>query len=237
MTETDHISLAFTKIGGIFVIPPENIATKLDGIKAFVFDWDGVFNNGTKDQDGTSLFSEVDSMGTNLLRFSGYMTHRRIPCVAVISGERNSASFSWTRRECFSACYYKIANKTDALNHFCEHFNLKPGEIAFVFDDVLDLSFAEMAGLRIFVQRKANPLFNQFVIKNKIADYVTGSESGNFAVREACELMIGLKGVFEQVITERMAYSDLYREYITTRNEVTTKYFTFENGNTIELNP
>jgi 3-deoxy-D-manno-octulosonate 8-phosphate phosphatase (KDO 8-P phosphatase) len=237
MNQLEQIEKVFANIGGEFILPPENIASKLKDIKAFVFDWDGVFNNGTKDQNGTSIFSEVDSMGTNLLRFSNFLTHSQMPYTAVISGEHNSAAFSFTKRECFNACYYKMANKIDALNHFCKQFNLAPEEIAFLFDDVLDLSIAGKAGIRIFVKRKANPLFNQYVVKDKFADYITSAESGNFAVREACELMMGLKGVYDRVITERLEYSGSYNDYMIRRREINTRYFTHFEGNITEQKP
>lgn len=237
MAMPEDIESVFTKIGGQFILPPEFISAKLQNVKAFVFDWDGVFNDGTKDQNGTSSFSEVDSMGTNLLRFSSYLTHGEMPIAVVISGERNSAAFSLTKRECFDACYYKAINKISALDHFCGQFNLKPEEIAFVFDDVLDLSVAEKIGVRILIQRKANPLFNQFVIQHKLADYVTGAESGKFAVREACELMMGLKGLYDKVIAERMIFDGLYLQYLTQRKEIITRYFTSESQTIIEQNP
>lgn len=54
---------------GEFVINSTALRQKFRTIKAFVFDWDGVFNNGQKNIDGHSTFSEVDSMGVNLIRF------------------------------------------------------------------------------------------------------------------------------------------------------------------------
>ena len=62
----DKIVLAFEGASGI---SPD----RLDKIKAFVFDWDGVFNNGAKDSEGASPFNEVDAMGTNLLRFNHHL--------------------------------------------------------------------------------------------------------------------------------------------------------------------
>ena len=38
----------FEKAGGIFCTPAVSILQKLQTVKAFVFDWDGVFNDGTK---------------------------------------------------------------------------------------------------------------------------------------------------------------------------------------------
>ncbi len=58
----------FTAAGGSFVTPVEELIQKLDECRAVVFDWDGVFNAGRKGQASSSGFSEVDSMGTNMLR-------------------------------------------------------------------------------------------------------------------------------------------------------------------------
>lgn len=237
MDRPEQIEKVFTSIGGMFVTQAKNIATKLKGIKAFAFDWDGVFNDGIKDENGTSAFTEIDSMGTNLVRFSNYLSQGRMPHSVIISGERNSAAFSFSRREHFDACYYKVFNKLDTLHHLYKHFNITPDEIAYVFDDVHDFPLAESVGLRIFVRRRTNPLLNQFVVKNKLTDYVTGAESGRFAVREACELMMGLNGTHDRVITERMKFSRLYQDYFTRRSKINTQYFTYSEENIIEQNP
>src|SRR5580704_1165232 len=86
------------------------LAEKLAGVKAIVFDWDGVFNNGVKDENGSSSFSEVDAMGTNLFRFNHYMRTGKVPITAIISGESNKSSETLAKREHFDAVYYKTAN-------------------------------------------------------------------------------------------------------------------------------
>ena len=142
----------FTDIGGEFRIPYDAFQSKLKGIRAFIFDWDGVFNDGVKDHLGSSNFNEVDAMGTNLLRFSRWLDRGELPIVAVMSGERNTLSFQLTTREHFHQGYFRVKNKMQAFRHFASLHNLNPKEIAFVFDDVLDLALAEEAGLRIMVQ-------------------------------------------------------------------------------------
>lgn len=222
----DQIQHAFISIGGKFATSPEALAKKLQGIKAFIFDWDGVFNNGQKSADGSSNFSEVDSMATNLLRFSYFLNHGKLPLTAVISGEKNETAFYFCRRECFDYSFFKTPHKTDALKFICEKENLKPSEIAYFFDDVLDLSVAEVCGLRMLVHRKANPLFTDYCVRHQLADYITASEGGHYAVREACELLTGLNGNFDQVIQARTRYADNYKNYITQRRLVNTQFFT-----------
>jgi len=233
----ERIEKIFTGIGGTFLVDPKTISAKLNAISAFLFDWDGVFNNGEKNETGSSNFSEVDSMGTNMLRFSYWLQHHKLPFTAIISGERNKASFTFSSREHFTSCYYKVMHKVEALDHFCKEHHLKHDEVAYVFDDVLDISIARSCGLRILVNRKNSPLFTEYIKTYNFADYITGAGSGEFAVRETCELMMGLNGMHDEAISRRSANADVYREYIEARNQVKTLFFTRPADSIIEQNP
>lgn len=230
-----HLTQIFTQVGGDFILPEVSLIEKMKNIKAFVFDWDGVFTDGGKDYQLNSKFNEVDSMGTNLLRFSYYLNHKELPITAIISGEKNSSAFTFVERERFHSSYSKFSNKIDAANHLCSAHNIHISEIAYVFDDVLDLGLAEVCGLRIFIPRTSNPLFNEYVLKHHLADYETGNTSGQGAVREACELMIGLNGNYETVITERKNFSEVYTSYLNLRRATTPIYYTTANGVVVEV--
>ena len=145
------------------------------------------------------------------------------------------AAFTFIDRERFHGSYSKFANKLEATKHLCETHCIEPNQICFVFDDVLDLSLAEVAGFRIFIPRKANPLFNEYVIKHQLADYVTGASSGESAVREACELLMGLNGNYNEVITERKNFSETYSSYLTLRKATTPVYYTMQDGAVVEV--
>ncbi|MDO9000117.1 MAG: phosphatase [Bacteroidota bacterium] len=221
-----EIENLYSDLGGKFISPINDIKSKLSHIKAFVFDWDGVFNNGQKGNGGSSDFSEVDSMGTNLLRYSHFLKHGKLPLTAIISGEKNETAFYFCQRECFNYSFFKVAAKLNALNSICENENIQPNEIAYFFDDVLDLSIAEVCGVRILVNQKANPLFINYCVKNNLVDYLTASQGGQFAVREATELLIALNGNYDEVITNRKNSTDDYLSYIEKRKVVKTKFFT-----------
>jgi 3-deoxy-D-manno-octulosonate 8-phosphate phosphatase (KDO 8-P phosphatase) len=230
-----HLTQVFTEVGGEFIFPEATLIEKIKHIKAFVFDWDGVFTDGSKDHLLQSHFNEVDSMGTNLLRFSYYLNHKELPITAIISGEKNSAAFTFVDRERFHSSYSKFANKIDAAKHLCEAYHIELHQIAYVFDDVLDLSLADVCGLRIFIPRKANPLFNEFVLKHHLTDYTTGAPSGQCAVREASELMIGLNGNYDFVISERANFSSNYKSYLESRKATTPVYYTSQDGEVVEV--
>lgn len=220
----------YTEIGGEFLTELTKIENKLSKIKAFIFDWDGVFNNTVKNESGSSNFNEADSMGTNLLRFSHYVNKQQTPLTAIISGEKNTQSFFFTKREHFNSCYFKISNKIEALTHFCADQNIKPEEVCYFFDDVLDLSIAQVCGLRMMMNRSAGVLFKQYVRENKLADYITANDGGHYGVREACELLMGIRGNFNECIKMRTDYTENYKTYLSLRNKPETNYYTSIDG-------
>lgn len=224
-----NIELLFSDLGGQFCTPIAQMSKRLASIKAFVYDWDGVFNNAVKNENKSSNFNEADSMGTNMLRFSHYLKTQKLPKTAIISGEKNAFAFYFSEREHFDACYYKVPNKIIALDHFCAQHNLKREEVCYTYDDVLDLSIAAVCGLRIMINRKANPLFKNYLIKNQLADYITAAESGNFAVREAAELLMGLNQNFDACMDERKDFTAVYRKYLAERQAQETHFFNIEN--------
>jgi 3-deoxy-D-manno-octulosonate 8-phosphate phosphatase (KDO 8-P phosphatase) len=230
----EHIKSYFK---GKFLTEPKELQQKLFKAKAFVFDWDGVFNNGLKYGRGSSPFSEVDSMGINMLRFNHYLRTAHAPITIIISGERNRSSFAFARRENLNAVYYNVKNKSEALSHLCATNNISASEVAFFFDDVLDLAMAEMCGLRIAVGRTANPLFLNLVESVKAADYITLNDGNNNALREAAELLMGLSERYDETITERARYSEVYQAYLQKRNMAAPVFYTSIESNIIEYLP
>lgn len=145
-----------------------------------------------------------------------------------MSGERNVLSFQLGKRERFHALYFRVKNKLLAFEHFLAAHQLKAEEVAFVFDDVLDLGLSEVCGLRLMVNRKGNPLFTKYVIKNNLADYLTAQPGGQFAVREICELLIGLSGDYDTTILHRACFSTEYAKYFNDRQRMETVSFTWD---------
>lgn len=227
----EHTEKAYGQIDGRFINTASEIRSRLSGIKAFVFDWDGVFNNGMKTGATGSGFSEVDSMGVNLLRFSYYLRHGKLPVTLIISGESNDTAFYYSRREGFTYSFYKVAHKIRALEFLCEKEGIRPSEVAYFFDDVLDIPIAEICGLRMQVNQGVNPLFTNYCIDNNLVDYLTSAPGGAFAVREATELLIGLNENYAEVIRARTSNSQEYQDYISLRRRVVPEFFTLrENG-------
>lgn len=216
----EEVKSAFTSIGGRFILPAETIKSKLADIKAFVFDWDGVFNSGFKSEAAPSLFSETDSAGLNLLRYSYYRTNKLLPLSTIITGEENPAALHFAKRENFNHVFMKVVNKIDAINHLCKRNNISPGQIACVFDDVNDLSMARACGLRFMINKSSNPAFQSAAIKNNLCDYITGTQQPDYPLREVCELIMSFTNTFEESLLSRLNLDDTYKKFLEQKKSV-----------------
>ena len=218
---TTSIQKTFTSIGGEFLLPIKEISEKLKNIKLFVFDWDGVFNAGIKAEGFTGYFSEPDSMGINLLRFSAFLIHKEeMLKIGIITGMNNHSAQFFAEREHLDFIKKGAKNKITALNEIINKYNIEISQVAFIFDDVLDISIAKECGLRFLVRRNANPLFLKYAKENKYYDYLTANQGNENAIREITELLMGLYGNFNQVMKNRIDFSEKYQKYWNKRNSI-----------------
>ena len=225
MTFTD-IENTFKSVGGEFVSSPILISKKLKKIKALVFDWDGVWHSGRKSGNGQSSFSEVDSMGLNMLRFGYYLQNGQIPLTLIITGENNHTAFDFAEREHLDGVFYKAKNKAESLDFLLEKWKLKEEEVLFAYDDILDLGMASRCGMGYFVNNSGNPLLQKYVAQKKLCDYKTGASGNSNAVRELSELSLGLLGQFEATLTKRMHFHADYAAFWESRNKLKTSFYT-----------
>lgn len=229
MTVTE-IQELFESNGGKFISSPRVIQEKLKNIKAYIFDWDGVFNTGTKGESKSSNYSEVDAMGTNMLRLGYWLDNGgELPIVSIITGERNKMAEYLAERENFHLIYFKFKNKEIALNHLLETYNLEAHQVAFFFDDILDFSIVPKCGLRFMISRAGSPLLNKYAIENKFVDYMSGQPGGSFAVREVIELILGLNNQYNKALDSRIKFGSEYKNYLNQRDNIHLQRFVFKN--------
>ena len=148
------------------------------------------------------------------------MVDRHLPGAAIITGEPNASAEFFAEREHFDALYQRVKDKRAALSEFCGRRSLEPQQVACLFDDINDIAMASECGLRILIRRDASDLLCDYLCRREICDYVTASQSGNFAVREATELMLGLSCLFEDVVESRVAFDAQYQAYFAARQAV-----------------
>jgi 3-deoxy-D-manno-octulosonate 8-phosphate phosphatase (KDO 8-P phosphatase) len=213
----------FSKLGGTFVTPIGTLVERVRDIQGFVADWDGVFNQGAKGEGAESTYSEPDSMGTNLLRYALWRKQGALPIAALITGADNPSARNFALREHFNAIYYGARNKTAAIEALCRTHQVSSDRFICVFDDVNDLGMAFACGIRVYVQRSASPLLREYVVRQGLCDYVTAHAPERHAVREVCELLLGLLGSFDAVVASRVAWDRDYAAYFAARQALVTE--------------
>jgi 3-deoxy-D-manno-octulosonate 8-phosphate phosphatase (KDO 8-P phosphatase) len=228
-----EVSDLFRSNGAKIVAEEYVFAENLKSIKALIFDWDGVFNEGWKGDNVLSPFSEVDSMGINMLRFALWLKSRIVPQVFIVTGLKNLSAQAIANREGFTALYLEVMNKSKAVEHIEANYGLTQKEMICFFDDILDIPMVKDCALRMFIHRKSNPLFERYVVENNLCDYVTGTESGKPAIREACEFLLGMGGMYDETISKRISFSDEFKQFMSERKEIKPSLFRF-NGTDIE---
>jgi 3-deoxy-D-manno-octulosonate 8-phosphate phosphatase (KDO 8-P phosphatase) len=214
----------FSKLGGTFVTPIITLVERARDIHGLVSDWDGVFNQGAKGEGTESTYSEPDSMGTNLLRYALWRQHGQLPIAALITGAENPSARHFAVREHFHAIYYGSRNKTAAIEALCRTHLVSSERLVCIFDDVNDLGMAFACGIRVYVQRSASPLLRDYVVRQGLCDYVTAHAPERHAVREVCELLLGLLGAFDAVVASRVAWDRDYAAYFAARQALTTEF-------------
>ena len=203
-----------------FIHSEPELLRRLARTKAVLFDWDGVFNDGFKDADGGSPFSEVGSMGVNLLRFALWLRNGTLPKAAVITGQHNPFAERFGQRERLHGVYMGFTNKPEAFDAFLSTHGLQADEVAFFFDDVLDLPVAARCGLRVMIGSTVTAWLIEQAIARGEVDIVTANSGGDNGLREATDAVIALLGHGADVIAHRTAYSETYQRYLGERQAV-----------------
>ncbi|MCC5915869.1 MAG: hypothetical protein JJU02_00945 [Cryomorphaceae bacterium] len=210
----------------MWLIDKDEFPRRWANIKALVFDWDGVFNSGMKSKSQPSGFYEADSMGVNMLRFSLWLRDEKLPVVAVITGADNPGALDWAQREHINTLYTKVLNKEKVLENFCQENGLQPQEVAFFFDDILDLNAAAISGLRMLVQRPGAEHFQNLLQEKGLVDYISHQTGGEFGLRECCDEILHRSDMLSTIVEKRMATEGDYHNYLLKRNLIDTKYLT-----------
>ncbi len=161
-------------------------------IKMLLMDVDGVLTDGTLyyADYGESLkpFSVYDGIGIKLLHRAGIVT-------GVVSGRR---SYSLERRLKdlgVQEMFLGESNKEKVVTFIQRRRNLSSQEIAYIGDDIVDISLLRTVGFPATVPSAVEEV-------KKLCVYVTLREAGKGAIRELAELILRLKGIYEETVKE-----------------------------------
>lgn len=220
---------------GQFINNEAYIKDKLSSMKALVFDWDGVFTSAQKNINSETTYSELDVFMLNLFKLNYFLETGHILPTVIITGSQNPTAINFAKKNYFDAIYYRSIDKKLAFAHVCKLLGIRSDECAFIFDDIVDLSISNDCGLRFMIYHKSKSILLNYVKENKLADYITASQSGNSAPREILEMLLYMTGNFDNTIKHRTQFSDKYRSFIKQYRHIQTQVFTLnaENANVI----
>jgi YrbI family 3-deoxy-D-manno-octulosonate 8-phosphate phosphatase len=152
-------------------------------VRLLCVDVDGVLTDAGMyyGADGEILkrFNTRDGMGLARVREAGI-------AVAMISGEDSAIIHARAAKLKIDDVFCNASDKRLAVDTLCRKHRLELDQVAFVGDDLNDLSALRCVGLACAVADAAEPV-------QAIAHYVTTRRGGDGAVREVCELLIAAK--------------------------------------------
>ena len=155
-----------------------------------VSDVDGVWTDGSfyKGTDGQEFkkFNVNDGVGVAMARAAGFK-------IALISGRYSPATEYRAKELNIEDVYNGGLNKIPAYEELKKKYNLIDSEIAYVGDDLIDISVMEKVGAPIAV---ANAIINV----KEISTYITKTAGGYGAFRESVSWIIDQQGRMSDVL-------------------------------------
>lgn len=166
------------------------IIKKAEKIKLLVLDVDGVLTDGRLFFDffGNEYksFHARDGHGLKLLKSTGVE-------LAVISGRKSKSVALRMKMLGIHHVYQGHENKRDAFSELLSKTGLKPEQVAYVGDDLLDLPIMAKVGLAVAV----NDAHQEVQAR---AHWCTALPGGRGAVREVCDLIMQAQGSYQAIV-------------------------------------
>jgi 3-deoxy-D-manno-octulosonate 8-phosphate phosphatase (KDO 8-P phosphatase) len=168
-------------------------------IKVLLMDVDGTMTDGSvtllSQPDGSALeiktFDAHDGQGLTLAHTAGIRT-------GCITGRESSALQRRANEMKMEFVYMKQPTKIPAYEEILRKAGVPDSAVAYVGDDLPDIPIMRRAGLAIAVG-DAVPEVKQ------AAHFTTKSNAGHGAIRDAVELILKSKGVWEEMIDKARA--------------------------------
>jgi 3-deoxy-D-manno-octulosonate 8-phosphate phosphatase (KDO 8-P phosphatase) len=145
--------------------------------------------------DGTALeiktFDAHDGQGLTLAQTAGLRT-------GCITGRESAALLRRANEMRMEFIYMKQPVKLPAYEEILKRAGVSDRQVAFVGDDLPDIPLLRRAGLAIAVGDAVPEVKN-------VAHYTTKALAGHGAIREAVELILRSKGIWEEMIDKARA--------------------------------
>jgi len=168
-------------------------------INLLLMDVDGTMTDGgvllLSQPDGSALeikkFDAHDGQGLTLAHTAGIQT-------GCITGRESPALLRRAHEMKMDYVYMKIPLKMPAYEEILARAGLNDAEVAYVGDDLPDIPILKRVGLAVAVGDAVADV-------KKIAHYTTKAHAGKGAIREAIELILKSKGIWDELIDKARA--------------------------------
>ena len=171
-------------------MPSQAIITASKNIKLLLLDVDGVLTDGKlyygNSGEELKAFNIQDGLGIKLLQQGGIQ-------VGIITGRVSTLLQRRADELGINPVIQGREDKLTALRELLENQNLGLHQIAFMGDDLPDLSAINLVGLGITVANACSTLAAK-------ADWQTLRSGGDGAVREAAEMILKAQGKFDTLV-------------------------------------
>ena len=161
-----------------------NYKVKLNQIKAFVFDCDGVLTDGSitllPDGEQVRKMSTRDGYALQLAVKKSYI-------VALITGGNSSAVKARMNRLGVHDVYMACADKVIALQELSDIYSLDPKHILYMGDDLPDYDVMQKVGLPTCPDDAVQEIKN-------ISEYISYKKGGQGCVRDVIEQTLKIQG-------------------------------------------
>lgn len=179
-------------------IPPA-LKRRAAQIQVILMDVDGTMTDGNvtllSQNDGSALeiktFDAHDGQGLTLAHTAGLRT-------GCITGRESAALLRRAREMKMEFIYMKQPLKVPAYEEILGKAGVPDSAVAFIGDDLPDIPLLRRAGLAIAVGDAVPEV-------KKVAHYTTKAVAGHGAVREAIELVLKSKGIWDEMIDKARA--------------------------------
>jgi len=162
------------------------------GIKLLILDVDGVLTDGgiVLDNEGNEFktFHVRDGHGIKMLIRAGII-------VAIITGRHSKIVERRAKELGITEVYQRCYDKKVAFQHLIEKYSVDPKKVAYMGDDIVDISLLRGSGFSIVVADAADEA-------KAVAMMVTKNSGGRGAVREVCDFLLKAKGLWEGILDE-----------------------------------
>ena len=158
--------------------------SRLKNIKAFVFDVDGVFT------DGSVILMPDKSMCRVMNVLDGYAVvkaRRHEYPICVITGGDDPAVRNRIHYLGITDYFAKVSDKLEKFNDFKAKYNLHDEEILTMGDDVPDLQMMQISGISACPENSVPEI-------KLISDYISPVHGGKGAVRDVIEQVMKVQG-------------------------------------------